>query len=449
MNKAGGGAMENIGRYRIDGVLGSGAMGVVYKAYDATMARVVALKTIRSELRDSLQATELVARLRNEAQAAGRLVHPNIVAVYDYGETDKVAYIAMELVEGTDLTTFLAPGVPMDLNACVTCMTQLLRALEYAHSRGVVHRDIKPANILITANAQVKVSDFGIARIESPALTQMGAAIGTPSYMSPEQFRGERVDGRSDLFAAGVVLYQMLTGARPFAGAAAAVMHQIINVTPVKPSDLQPTLNPAFDAVLYKAMAKSADARFSSALQFMDALLAAHLQHTGGAPITPEDNERTILALQAPARHAAPAGPAAPLTGGAASPDGAVPATAPAWLREIAPALQVALATQMGPVARLLLRNAGREARDVDDLCQKLLPHISTDQGREQFLGDVRAIKKKLGLSAMSSVLGTRATGTPAARTAPPQPSPGLLEAAEQKPGEAERNGLLNEAGDT
>jgi serine/threonine-protein kinase len=438
--------LDRIGKYRIDGVLGSGAMGVVYKAYDADIARIVALKTIRHELLDGMQEADIVARFRNEAQASGRLVHPNIVAVYDFGTYNNTTYIAMEYVDGTPLNAFLVKDVPMDLAASITCITQLLRALDYAHARGVVHRDIKPANILITGDAQVKITDFGIAKIESSTLTQVGAVIGTPSYMSPEQFKGEPVDGRSDLFAVGIVLYQMLTGVRPFSGPASTVMHQIIHESPPRPSERQPALHPAFDAVVARAMAKRVEDRYPSAQAFLDALAAAYMQQTGGVPLTDEDNERTVLAFQRPEPE-----PARPANPAAASQHGSQPAgtgsassltAAPEWLQGLAPDLQTALSTQIGPVAKLVLKNASRDAIDLDDLCNRLLPHIGSDAGRVQFQDSIREIKKKHGLSTLSTMSGRSQTGTgrPATQltqmTGMPtllQLSPELMEAAQMK----------------
>ncbi|MET0858784.1 MAG: serine/threonine-protein kinase, partial [Telluria sp.] len=289
--------IERLGKYRIDSVLGKGAMGVVYKAYDPLIARTVALKTIRKELFSEGQQAELIGRFKNEAQAAGRLNHANIVTVYDYGEDNESAYIAMEFVDGAGLDTLMKQARPTPLVHLTAWMGDLLLALEYAHSRGVVHRDIKPANLLLAGGAHVKVGDFGIARMESSTLTQTGSMVGTPSYMSPEQFRGDPVDGRADVFSAGIVLYQMLTGVRPFVGSATVVMQQILNDEPAPPSALLPALGRGFDEVVARAMAKSPSARFPSARAFLDALMAAARGGGGADPdaTTLAAGERTVV----------------------------------------------------------------------------------------------------------------------------------------------------------
>ncbi len=188
-------------------------MGVVYKGYDEDIERPVALKVLYSHLLDDDMGGELAVRFRQEAKAAARCMHSNIVTVFDYGISDGAHYIVMEYIEGVDLKTLLRSEKQIEFRQAVDIAIQVLSALEYAHSNGVVHRDIKPANIMVLENGQVKVADFGIARLENSDLTQAGLMLGTPSYMSPEGQRGE-TDARSDLYAVGVVLYEMLTGKR-------------------------------------------------------------------------------------------------------------------------------------------------------------------------------------------------------------------------------------------
>ena len=358
-----------IGKYRIDGLLGQGAMGTVYRAHDPLIERAVALKTVRRDPGDAEQAVEMVERFRKEAQAAGRLMHPNIVAVYEYGEAGELAYIAMEFVDGTPLSTLLAAqscSVPQALAWCA----DLLAALAYSHEHGVVHRDIKPANLLVTRDGTIKITDFGIARIDSSTLTQTGAMLGTPSYMSPEQFRGETIDGRSDVFSAGVVLYQLLTGQRPFSGGAATVMQQVLLHTPALPSTINAALPAALDAVLMRALAKDRDQRHASARDFQQALTAALRE----AP--PIDDDATILA-PAIGQQAAVATAHMGTGGGTAN--------YPAWLQPALPALEAALTRQIGPMAKLLLRKLAPVAADFETLGQQLLQHIPSPQAKAAF----------------------------------------------------------------
>jgi len=266
----------SIGKYQILGQLGKGTMGVVYRSFDPGIRGQVALKTIRKELlNDEEEAAAFGARFRNEAQAAGRLVHPGIVAVYEYGEDAQFAFIAMEYVEGSSLRQYFERQVRFEERDLVSIMVQLLDALQYAHDQGVWHRDIKPANIFIMNNGRIKVADFGIARVESSTLTRVGAVMGTPGFIAPEQYLGEEVDHRVDLFAAGVVFYELLTGKLPFSGSKEGVMYKVCHEAAVPPSIVsgKPALA-RFDAIALRALAKRPQDRYSSADNFRSDLLA-------------------------------------------------------------------------------------------------------------------------------------------------------------------------------
>lgn len=285
--------LKKLGKYVIESELGSGAMANVYRAFDSVIERTVALKTIRKDVLDRAESDMIFARFKREAQSAGRLVHPNIVSVYDYGEIDDNAFIAMEFVDGRDLKYFLERPESIDRDMLVNIMTQLLDALSYSHRNGVIHRDIKPTNILITDEMQVKVTDFGIAHIESSSLTQEGAVLGTPNYMPPEQVKGQEVDERSDLFSTGVILYQFLTGSLPFDGdSIATIIHNVLNVDPLTPSDYDHSIPPQFDPVIKKALAKDPDKRFHTADEFSQAIKEAIKSE---APAIDDDVDATVL----------------------------------------------------------------------------------------------------------------------------------------------------------
>jgi eukaryotic-like serine/threonine-protein kinase len=266
---------SKLGKYAIRRELGKGAMGVVYEGFDPAIERIVALKTIRADQLGGEDAPEILARFRREAQAAGRLTHPHIVAVYELGEDGATTFIAMEFVKGRSLKEYLEQRTRFTTPQLARIMTELLAALDYSHRHGVVHRDIKPANVMILEDGTVKVADFGIARVESSNLTQTGTILGTPSYMSPEQFMGQIVDGRSDLFSAGVILYELLTGEKPFSGSATTIMHKVLKEDPLPPSTLNVQVPRPFDGVVKRALEKRPDERFQSAREFADAIKAA------------------------------------------------------------------------------------------------------------------------------------------------------------------------------
>jgi serine/threonine-protein kinase len=294
-------------------------MGIVYEGYDAEIDRRVAIKTIRSAGFDSTQLEELVVRLRREARAAGRLHHTNIVAMYEWGqestpESDgsvtNTPFIAMEFVEGRELRSFFDSRESLPLPEIRRIMLELLSALEYAHSSGVVHRDIKPSNIVLTKDGTVKLADFGIARVESSTkLTEMGSFIGTPCYMPPEQLKGETVDQRADIYAAGVLLYELLTGQVPFDGEPVTVMYKALNEAPPTPSVLNGNIPNEIDTVVFRAMAKSRDDRYQSAAEFKSALAAVNLAADRGSTLRWEPPPAQPSA-KVPAEHRTPVDPA-------------------------------------------------------------------------------------------------------------------------------------------
>jgi eukaryotic-like serine/threonine-protein kinase len=289
-------ATKKLGRYDILRVLGKGAMGVVYEALDPNLDRRVAIKTVRMDSLAKDEADEYELRFRTEAHSAARLQHPNIVSVYDSDRDGDTPFLVMEFVKGEDLKHYLDSGQRYTLEQSVRIMRDLLAALDYAHQHKIIHRDIKPANLLIEANGRVKLTDFGVARIQDSgeATKTQGGMVGTLKYMSPEQVEGKSVGAASDIFSAGVVLYQLLTDRRPFDGDSYfSIVNQITNQNPPAPSSINQMLPPAVDAVVARALAKSKTERFATAQDFAAALQAA--ARRADPTITPSANPYKII----------------------------------------------------------------------------------------------------------------------------------------------------------
>ena len=284
-------------------------MGIVYKAEDPNLDRTVALKTIVLEA-DAEGRKEYEKRFFLEAKAAGKLNHPNIVTVYDFGEEDSMAYLAMELVEGTDLRLRLKDGAALSPVDAVDIAQQVAEGLGYAHERGIVHRDIKPGNIMLQPRGQAKIMDFGLARMRvADHKTSTGMVLGTPKYMSPEQVAGQPVDQRSDVFSLGIVLYEMLTGVRLFAGAdTPQIMHNVVHVEHEPPSRIKPELPSMLDFVVARALKKDPAVRYQDAYELSADLGNCLAELRGRAPVaaTPDGTKTIKIAagdrsIQAPA----------------------------------------------------------------------------------------------------------------------------------------------------
>jgi eukaryotic-like serine/threonine-protein kinase len=369
---------ERLGKYPLSGVLGKGAMGVVYLGRDPVIKRQVAIKTIRKELiEDDEKAESMSARFRREAQAAGALNHPGIVAVYEYGEDEHHAFIAMEYVEGNTLREYLSRGARFDERDTISVMVQLLDALEFAHASAIWHRDIKPANIIIMKNGRIKLADFGIARIESSERTNTNLLMGTPGYIAPEYYAGQPVDHRIDLFAAGVLLYELLAGRAPFRGRPEAIMHDVCYDDPVPPSQVERSRGwSRYDGVVARALEKSPAQRFQSAAAFRAALLAAHAK-----PVANTISDATIISNVARAIGADPGASSAPKMPSFAS------STMPPsdWSIPVLSGIEIELARFLGPVAKVLVRRAARTHKSVDALVLGLLGLLDHEADREAF----------------------------------------------------------------
>ena len=284
--------LKSLGRYEIRGVLGKGAMGLVYDGLDPRLARRVAIKTILTSTLDEATAKHYAMRFMREVRAVARLNHPNIVQVYDYGTEGGLAYIVMEHIAGRELKDALDAGERFPLPDVLRMMAELLDALDFAHEAAVIHRDVKPANVMLDDAGRVKLTDFGVARITDPdadhgEATRAGAMIGTPSYMSPEQIQGQPIDRRTDVFSAGVLLYQLVTGKKPFEGTGWALARKIVQDDPLRPSALV-QVAPEIDRVAARALAKDAKDRYQTAHAFARALRRV----AEGKP--PEDPDETV-----------------------------------------------------------------------------------------------------------------------------------------------------------
>ena len=293
--------IQKLGRYDLVRVVGKGAMGLVYEGRDPNLDRRVAIKTIKVENLSEEAAAEYEVRFRTEAHSAARLQHPNIVSVYDSDRDGDIAYMVMEFIEGDDLKHHLDQGTLYTLEQTIGIMHDLLSALEYAHGQSIVHRDIKPANLLIEKSGRVKLTDFGVARIQDSgeATRTQGTMVGTLKYMSPEQVQGRPVDARADIFAAGIVLYQLLTGKRPFDGPTDfATIQQIVGHAPVAATIYNTQLPPAIDAVVSRALAKVREQRYATAAEFFAALQTAS-RDAADPTIAPPARERAYGAMLA------------------------------------------------------------------------------------------------------------------------------------------------------
>lgn len=348
-----------VGKYRIDGILGQGAMGVVYDGHDPDIERPVAIKTVHRHLIDAVGAEDWLERFAREAKAAGRVLHPNLVTVFDYLQEDRVPYLVMEKVDSITLEDRMAAAQALGLDEIHAILAQILSGLTCIHNAGIVHRDLKPANVMLTGDGTVKLTDFGIARMTAMGETGAGM-IGTPSYMAPEQFTGGAVDARADIYACGVLLYELITGRKPYRGGGVEALFDAVQdggATP--PSAIAPGISEALDRVVLTAMSVDPADRFADAAALRAALAEA---------LPTADNTRladaTILARPKPQ----PASVAS---------NTMLQQMSSRTLMEV----ERHLIKKIGPMGRVIARRAAASCTSVDDMIRAILGELSeTDE---------------------------------------------------------------------
>jgi len=359
--------VRSIGRYRIEALLGTGAMGEVYRAHDPAIDRLVAIKVVRPELVAGSGGEQLLERFRREARAAGRRFHPNIVAIWDFGDDNGTPFLVMELVDGQSLDQLIKSCGSLEPRRSVAIVTQVLSALGFAHASGIVHRDIKPSNIMVLPGDQVKVADFGIARLEASEFTIVGDLLGTPAYMAPEQLSGGPIDHRTDLFATGVILFEMLTGVKPFRGKSITeIMSFMEQRGPEDIRALNPAVPEAMKHVIGKSVAFDPAQRYADAAVFSKAVADA----MPDLPGAPQVSGSATFEAQAQ------------LTPNAAQTTSRESSFSADLLREA----ERDLATFVGPMASIAVKRAVRNASDLLALYELLGRQVANPKDRAEFL---------------------------------------------------------------
>jgi len=364
-----------IGKYRIQQELGQGAMGVVYRGYDEQIDRLVAVKVLHTHLLSGAQGEEFLQRFIQEARAAARCLHSNIVTVFDFGEDQGRPYIVMEYVEGIELKAQMTAYDKIPLALVVDIVIQVLNALDHAHEQGIVHRDIKPANIIVLKSGSIKVSDFGVARVDASELTGTGYMVGTPSYMSPEGLQGLQVDYRADLYSVGVLLFELLSGQRPLQGSHSGQHRETIEGL----SHLSSHNIEALLPVVCRSLEAAAGARFQSAREFIEGLraVAGIDLSTVATSSLPEIDEQTIISSRS----------------------GAPSSSHSQWGSEFLSSIENSLLKHVGPMAKVLVKKVGKKSSSIAELSSGLASYIPNPSEREQFVRNLESAVKEQTLS--------------------------------------------------